>query len=339
MIKDKKLRESLKGIFDGEIKIYDIDNFLQQQGVLVDIHAGRSAGQATLNPKLYGVDVSKDGELSSFRNNHMIGEKISFLPRDLVKKFIAIESSTRYKKKELSMGFEDKYMPIEVFKEFNEYVKVQQEKYIEQRDIVLSQWDDLKIQFKKSVDIMLDKLDSLDKEEIKDLIYSKIPSRECFKADCKLELEVLAFPTSQNLAILDEELSEEIKETLEKKSLKTVYEILGSILSDSFDVLNNAMKKYDETDTFKTATLDSIKRLRERIIKRNILKHPTIAELIDRLDLSQYVDDDEIQEALEDASVLIYAFAKSIDIDIFLDLNNSFLDEKSLQALSLAFKF
>lgn len=341
MLKENNLKESLKGIFPGEVKVYDIDRFFQQQGVLVDVHAGRFSGKATLNPKIYGVDISKDEQLSNFRKEYIKGEKISFIPASIEKKFNSIETATRMKKKELAIGFEDKYMPIEVYKEFNEYLKKQQSKYADVKEEVLSQWDILMKSFKDSLDEMLNKLQSVDKDEIRSNVLAKAPTKESFEESCKLEVDVLAFPTSQNLALLDEDLSEEIKESLEKKSLNTVYEILGNILADGFESINNAMQLYQDNNCFKKPTLDSLDRLKVRMSKRNILKHPVVNNIIKNLESIKKCeeDDDEILQLLEDSSVLIYSFAKSIEVDVYIDLTKSVLAEKTLQDLSLGLKF
>lgn len=333
-MKKEELKKSIETILkDTEVGIYDINSFFQKEGVLVDVHAGRYSGKATLNPKVYGVDVEKDEFLSSFRKEYIKGERISFLPASIEKKFISIETATRIKKKEMALGFDDRFMPIEIFKEFYDFFKKQQEKYNEVKEEVLAQWGGLRTSFVNNLDMMLKNLNSIDAEEIKRNILKKAPTLKQFEESCKLEINVMAFPTSSNLKILDESLSEEVRESIEKKSLETVNEVLGNILKDAFLVINNALIKYDETETFKKATIDSILRLRERIGKRNILKHATIKQIESSLNFKD-TSNEYICEMLEETLVLIYGFAKSIDIIDYLDLNNSYIEEEMLDSLS-----
>lgn len=330
----KGVKESINEILkDANVEIYDVNEFFQKEGVLVDVHAGRFSGKATLNPKIYGVDVDKDEFVSSFRKEYIKGEKISFLPNSIEKKFISIESATRIKKKEMSVGFEDRYMPIEIFKEFCDFLKIQQARYNEVKEEVLSQWGALRTSFVNNLDVVLQTMNPNDAETIKGEILKKAPTKDQFEKSCKLDINVLAFPSSSNLSILDENISEEVRESIERKSLETVYEVLGTILKDAYGVINNALLKYDETETFKKSTIDSILRLKDRISKRNILKHKTINQIQDSLDFKE-TSDEYICEMLEQTLILIYSFAKSIEIEDYIDVSNSYIEEDMLESLS-----
>lgn len=335
-------KESAEKLLEGlsNVKILDIDKYFKQQGVLVDIHVGRLRNKVTLPPNAFGVDIKDDDNLETFFDEYVKSGKVTYIPNSIEKRFQSIETNIRQKKKELSMGYDDKFMPIEVYKEFKKFIDEQKVKYFDVRDEVLAQWDVLIRNFKELLNDSLGLMNALYKKELIHDIYSKLPSKEQFEESCYIEPELMAFPTNENIDLFDEELSEEMRESIAKKSINTVYEILNNILSDAFKNVNLVMKYYVEKNDLTKKQLDVLKKLKNRLKTKNILKHPIVNDIIDYLDgIEKMHDIDDIQEQCEEINVLIYGFANSIDISLNVDLKKSVLKEKELKDLSLGLKF
>ena len=336
--KNENAEKLLEGLED--VKILDIDKYFKKQGLLVDIHVGRLRNKVTLPPNAFGVDIKDDDSLEIFFDEYVKSGKVTYIPNSIEKKFQSIETNIRQKKKELSIGYDDRFMPIEVYKEFKIFLEEQKIKYFEVRDEVLTQWDILIRNFKELLDNSLGLMNALYKKELIETIYSKLPSKEQFGESCYIEPELMAFPTNENIELFDEDLSDEMRESIAKKSLNTVYEILNNMLSDAFKNVNLVMKYYVEKKDLTKKQLDVLKKLKNRLKTKNILKHPIINDIIDYLDnIEKMHNIDDIQEQCEEINVLIYGFANSIDISLNVDLKKSVLNEKELKDLSLGLKF
>lgn len=242
----KKTEELLEGLKGESVSIENIDNYLQQQGVLVDVHVGRLRNKVDISPNMFGVDTEKSEELATFFNDYVKTGKMCFIPMKYEKKFQSIETSLRTKKKEMALGYENKYMPIETYKEYKEYVETKRKEYLYVRDEIMLLWDALMDTFKYTVDCSLDEMNSLNKATLKKEIFSKIPSKETYGNSFYVETSLKAFPVMNNLDLFDDSIEDEIRESIQKDSINSVYEILANILSDAFESVNKVLAYYNK---------------------------------------------------------------------------------------------
>lgn len=335
----KKTEELLVGLKDENVTLIDIDKFFQKQGVLVDVHVRGTGNTFKLNPKALGVDVKKTEETADFYNKYIEAGQIGFIEKNLQKSIRTINSTLRNKLKELSIGYNNKYLTIDNYKEFKEVLEQQRGKYKDVISKIGENWEKIIPEFQKNLDKFLTTMDAQEKDEIKAKMIAKIPSKEKFMSKCKIDMDILAFPSIDSLNVLDEDLTDEMKEFIEEKSLTTVYEILSKILNDSFDTINKVLIAYNKSRTISTAKVKDLYELEKRIKNKNLLKHPLIERICSSLkEISKMSDEDDIISTLEGIQTLTYMFVKDVELLDCLDLDNSILSEDELNALSVGYK-
>lgn len=334
----KKTEELLKGL-GGEVKVIDIDKFLQKQGLLVDVHVHKPCIGRTIPPSAFGIDVDKSAELSDFFKDYIKSGRISFIDAKHAGVFSAVETSIRAKKKELATGFGNKYMNIEAYKEFKKFLEAKTERFNQNVAQIVESWETLTTQFANALDKSLDEMGAIDKEEIKNLMLSKIPSKEKFQESCGIDIDISTFPVVENLSLLDDSLTDDMKEKIERQSLNTVYEILGTILGDVFNTNNKILKFHQENGDLNKPHIDAIAKALKRVKSRNVLKNPVIDRMAKNMEkIATMSDVSDIIEVIEEIQTLIYAFAKDIQVETYLDLDNSPISESSFELLAKGYE-
>lgn len=335
MLRDtKKTEELLEGLKDENVSVENIDKFLQHKGVVVDVHAGRLRNTVDVNPKMYGVDVAQSEELTTFFKDYIKKGKMCFIPQSYEKQFQTIETSIRNKQRQLALGYGNKYMPIETYKEFKKYFEQKKKDYLFVRDDIATVWNSLMDTFRYTLDVALDEMNALDKTTLKKQILAKLPSKDEYINSIYLETSLKAFPVMTNIDLFDETIEDEIRDTIQKDSIKSVYEILSNILEDSFTSVNKVLVYYNKKGDLTEKQLKVLKDLRPRIASKNILKNGLVDEIIHDLKEINSLDDyDDIAEKCECVLARIYGFAKDIEVDMYLDLSNSVLSVDELSSI------
>lgn len=330
----KKTEELLEGLNGENVSVENIDNYLQQQGVLVDVHVGRLRNKVDISPNMFGVDTEKSEELANFFNDYVKTGKMCFIPMKYEKKFQSIETSLRTKKKEMALGYENKYMPIETYKEYKEYVEQKRKEYLYVRDEIMLLWDALMDTFRYTVDCSLTEMNALNASTLKKEIFSKIPSKETYGNSFYVETSLKAFPVMNNLDLFDESIEDEIRESIQRDSINSVYEILANILSDAFESVNKVLSYYNKNGTLTDKQLKVLRDLTPRIASKNILKNGLVNEIIhDLREVSGLDDYDDMAEMCEGVLARIYGFATEIEVDMYLDLSKSALSTEELSSI------
>lgn len=335
MLKDvTKTEELLEGLKEENVSVENIDKFLQHKGVVVEVHAGRLRNTVDVNPKMYGVNVDQSEELTAFFKDYVKKGKMCFIPQSYEKQFQTIETSIRNKQRQLALGYGNKYMPIETYKEFKEYFELKKKDYLFIKDDIGVVWDNLMDTFRYTLDVALDEMKALDKVLLKQQVLDKIPSRDEYLNSIYLETSLKAFPVMTNIDLFDETIEEEIRESIQKDSVKSVYEILSNILEDSFTSVNKVLTFYNKNGNLTEKQLKVLKDLKPRIASKNILKNGLVDEVIhDLKEINSLDDNDDIAEKCESVLARIYGFAKDIEVEMCLDLRNSALSTEELEVI------
>ena len=332
---EEKTKELLKGLAGDNVSIENIDMYLQQQGVVVDVHVGRLRTKTTLNPKALGIEVDKNEDLNNFFKDYIKKGKVCFIPEKYESKLQSIETSLRNQRKLMSIGLDGKYMPIEVYKNFKSYFLSKKKEYNEVMEEILLSWDLLmesfKMQLQSSLTLMSRSKDGSYDESLFETIVSKIPTKAKYEASYYVDLTVKAFPVLTNLSLFDDTISDEIRESVRKESIDNIYEIMSTILSDLFENVNKVLLYYKDKDCITQKHINILKNLVPRIKSRNVLKN----ELIDKIvlsieDILKLQDNDEIAERCEEVQAYIYGFAKEIEVESSLCLSNTAIEEDVL---------
>ena len=319
------INKMLKGIRG--VNVENFSTYLQQTGVVVEPHVGRLRRRFALPKEVLGIKC-KDND---FYADYVNGGSFSLLTKSDENSLSSIESAVRHAVKRYAIGFDGKYMPIEIYKdEYLPYFKGKQENYFKKRDEIAAKWDETVGMFKNKLEEFLENNAELTDEEmqtVKANIYTSIPTKEQFVDSFYMNVSLSAFPVPANLSLLDESISDEIKDSIARNSVETLYEVLGNLMNDAFKSINGIISYYNEkgciSRKFKSVTNELVKRLQ----KNNILKHVLIDEIIqDVKNLNEEDDEDDIVEKCELIMSKIYGFALETKTDNYIDFSNSQLN-------------
>lgn len=317
-----------------DVTIENLDTYLQQEGVIVQVHIGRIRGAFELTPKTMGVNIHTDS-VKDFFKSHVKNGSMSFLPNSVEKGFQRIENRIRQKRVRMSIGYENSFMPIDTYKDFAEDVKQAKVEYLKMRDEVLETWVDMKKQFVANLDVALHELNSFDRERIYNAIISKYPSKDAYRESFYLHTSLKAFPVMANLSLLDEGLSDEVREGAVRDNLKMVHEVLGVAFNDAFQTANTIYKAYAVKRKLPSKTKGSISHTIKGLKSKNVLKHPAVDDLIDDLDsLYHATDVDDGMEMSEAIMAKSYGNCSELNLMNYLDLSDSELGQSDLEVLA-----
>lgn len=297
-----KAKDMLAGLEGENVTIENIDKYFQQQGVIVRVHVGRIRGNFELTPSTLGVNMQSD-EVKSFFKDHVKNGSMAFIPLSLEKEFQRIENRIRMAKTHMSIGYDNTFMPIEVYKDCSEQVTKAKDEYLAVRDQVLVQWDQLKANFKINLDFALNEMNPVDKERITKVIFDKYASRNAYENSFYLKTSLKAFPVMANLSLLDDDLSEEVKESALEDNMQMVHEVLGVAFNEPFQIANTIYKAFDRSRKLSNKTKGALSNSIKSIKKKNLLKHPAVERLVDDLDTMYHAT--ETDEAIELAESMV----------------------------------
>lgn len=334
---ENKVQEMLVGLEGENVQIENIDKYFQEQGVVVRVHVGRIRGNFELTPVTLGVNMQSD-EVKQFFKDHVKNGSMSFIPLSIEKSFQRVENRIRMALSRKAIGYDNRYMPIEVYKEYAEEVKKAKEEYFEIRDTVLTQWDKLKTNFKANLEIALSEMNPMDKERIERAILEKYPSKDAYANSFYMKTSLKAFPVMANISLLDEDLKEDVKESALEDNLSMVHEVLGICFNEAFQIANTIYKAFDRNRKLPNKTKGSLSNAIKSIKKKNLLKHPSIVELIDDLDTLYHTS--ETDEAIEiSESILARSYGEAADLNLigYIDTRDCELSQSDLEILYQAY--
>lgn len=323
----------LTGLEGENVTIENIDKYFQQQGVIVRVHVGRIRGNFELTPATLGVNMQSN-EVKSFFKDHVKNGSMTFIPLSVEKDFQRIENRIRMAKARMSIGYDHSFMPIAVYKDYAEQVKKAKDEYFAIRDVVVAQWDQLKVNFKTNLDFALNEMNPTDKERITKAIMSKYPSKDAYKDSFYLKTSLKAFPVMANLSLLDDDLSEEVKESALEDNMQMVHEVLGVAFNEAFQIANTIYKAFDRSRKLSNKTKGALSNAIKSIKQKNLLKHPAIERLVDDLDtLYRTTDTDEAIELAE--SILARSYGEASDLNLlgYIDTRDCELSQADLEIL------
>lgn len=338
---EEKTQELLKGLQDENInvEVEHIDKFLQQNGVLVKVHIGRTRNYLEVNPKIFGVDINKSQELTEFFKDYIKNGSMTFIPNDDERRLHNIEAKVRTEKNRKSLGYDNEYMTIPIYKEFAEYVKKAREEYFAERDNILDKWDLLMERFKEKLKISLEQMNAVDSFHAYEQVINKLPGKEDYSGSFYMEISLRAFPVAENIDLFDEDIQEKIKEDTLKDSISSVNEILSNTLADCFTVVNSLLVSYDKSGKIAHKTMTGLKDGADRIKQKNLFQIEKINNIsIKMAKMASLQDPDEIAEKAENVLAQIYGYAEEVGLTNKLSLNKSVLSEEELSLIYKSFQ-
>lgn len=334
-MEDKKIKELLVGL-EENVEIENIDQYFQEQGVVVNVHVGRIRGNIELTPKTLGINLASK-PVSDFFDNHVKNGSMSYIPLSLEKEMQKIENRIRMAKTRLSIGYYNSFMPTDTFKDFREQFMKAKEEYFSIRDYILDEWEQLKINFKKNLTLALSEMNPADQEKIFKAIMQKYPTKNEYASSFYMRLSIKAFPTMANISLLDEKLKEDVKESALQDNLKMVHEVLGICFNEIFQAANTVYKAYDKNRKLPNKTKGSLSNAIKSVKQKNLLKHPSVISLLNDMDTLYHTSDAEGIEIAE--SILARSYGEAADLGLvnYIDTRDCDLSQTDLEILYQAY--
>ncbi|MDF2880095.1 MAG: hypothetical protein K0R54_652 [Clostridiaceae bacterium] len=317
------------------IGIEDLGTYIREQGLIVKVHIGRKRNYVEVSPKIFGVDLEKEGNnVKEFFKEHMKMGKMSFIPDSDEKNLVNIESSVRMQKRRNTIGYDDSFMTLPLYEEFQEMFEDKKKEYFGVRDDIVSRWELLIARFKELLSIALDELHTIDKDKVYHSVISKLPTKEEYLNSFYMTISAKAFPVTENLDMFSNDIQLQIKEGLNQETIATLYDIVGNTLNDAFENVNKIIIAVNKSQSGKIAgkTLGAIKKSAKRIAQKNIFNNKKIDSIKDSIlyMISGALDEDEMVEEAEIILSKIYGYAMELNIDSTIDIRYSSLSEAEL---------
>lgn len=329
--KTKELIEDLKG--EGvEVGVENIAKYIKTQGVVVKVHIGGGRKEFNVSTKIYGVNESKLGtETKEFVSEHMKKGKITFLPANYEGQIRKIDARLRKKKRELAIGYEDSFMTIPIFKEFKTYFEECAVEYMQLRDKIVAEYDQLVKRFSQLTMVSLKELKTIDCEKEYERIMSYIPDKKYYENSFYINLSVRAFPIMENMDIFETDIRRQIEDGLEEDTINILYEAIGRTLSDAFVAVSSLLVGIDK-GSIHHKTIDGVRNSIRRLGLKNIFANKKIEEV--KLDmqkiLSVQTDIDKVSEIAEYVLAKIYCYAIELNIVKYIDMSKCLLSISEL---------
>ncbi|WCK57658.1 hypothetical protein PP175_26855 (plasmid) [Aneurinibacillus sp. Ricciae_BoGa-3] len=331
----KKTEELVAGLQkDGvSVGIEDLSSYLRTQGLIVQEHIGRKRNYVKVSPKLFGVDLTQKGtEVNEFFKQHMQMGKISFIPEEYEAKLVKIDNGVRMNRKRNAIGYDYKFMTLDSYNTFVEFVETKKKEYFETRDEILAKWDFLIERFKELLKNTLDDLQAIDKDKVFQTIMSRIPSKTEYADSFYMTVGAKAFPVTENLDMFSKDIQDQIKDGLNQDTVSTLYEIVGNTLNDAFENINKVLVAIQKNQKPGSKPLTAVKSSAKRIGQKNIFNNPKIEDIrksmLAMLEFSPNYD--FMSEEGEIITAVIYGYAKELEIEHTINLQSSPLSEEEL---------
>lgn len=327
----EKTEELLKGLKEsGEIVgVEDLANYIRRSGLIVKETIGRKRLVFEMNPKFYGVNLSEKGEtVQGFHKNHVKSGSISFIPKELDRKLVNLESSVRMLRRRSSIGYEDRFMPMETYAKFKEEFDKRKEEYFALRDSIAKSWNELLINFRKELTDWLQEFNAEDREVLFTTIMSRVPTVEEYKNSFYMNLNIKAFPIAENLDMFKDEIKEQIQNGLTDDTIETMYEIIGNTLNQAFETVITAIESHKSNGVMSARTKGSVKRTAEMIAEKNIFANPIIDEV--KTLMMELLRTEDVTDLGEQILGAIYGYARELGIGNLIKLKDCYLSSEEL---------
>lgn len=327
----EKTEELLKNLKDsGEIVgVEDLAHYIRQSGVIVKESIGRKRLVFELNPTFYGVDMLKKGEsMQGFHKNHVKTGAILFIPKDEEKVLANLESSIRMLRRRASIGYDDRFMTLDAYKEFKTEFDDRKTRYFELRDKIAGKWDALRMNFQQELTNWLKEFNAQDREVLFRTIMARVPTVEEYKSSFYMNLKINAFPVAENLDMFRDDIRDQIQEGLSDETVETMYGIIGKTLGEAFESINASLKTYRESQVLSSRTKGSFARTAKQLAQKNIFANSVINDVKEMI--SKMATSDSVEEDGELILGTIFGYSKELGIDGDVQIAGCHLDEDEL---------
>lgn len=323
----------------GEYDIQKLPAFFREKGLIVEETIGRSRGNITLSVEDFGVKISKDTdnnkEMKEFFENHVKAGKITFLPDAYEKQLTRIDSSVRVRKKEMALGSDRKFLPMNRYEEFLEFFAKQKEEYFMVRDTILAQWSTFVKDFSEKLTQALVEMKAENKEATYEKIMKKIPSKEAFEKSFYMDLRIKAYPVASSMDMFTPEIQEDIVSSMNDEIVDFTKSIVVDACDKALELLG-AMTKNMENEKVNGKTINRIAKVSKEILEINIIEKKSLTDLAYNVaQLENFtVDTSLLLEKSEDLIFKVYKIAKDLGLENHISTNKLVYSKEQLETFS-----
>lgn len=327
----EKTEELLKGLKESGaiVGVEDLASYIRKSGLIVKESIGRKRLVFEMNPKFYGVNLSEKGEsVQGFHKNHVKTGGILFIPREEERKLVNLESSVRMLRRRSSIGYEDRFMPMETYEEFKKEFNERRKSYFELRDSIVKRWDELLKNFRTELTDWLQEFNAKDREVLFTTIMSRVPTVAEYKNSFYMDLNIKAFPVAENLDMFRDEIRDQIQNGLTDDTVATMYEIIGNTLNQAFETVLIAIENHKSNGNMSARTKGSVKRTAEMIAEKNIFANPVIDDV--KAMMMEMLRSSDVTDSGEEILGAIFGYAKELGIAKQIDISKCYLSADEL---------
>lgn len=317
---------------DISVQVEELDKYISKQGVIVRVSVGGGRNSYYVSPKFYGVkDVELSDDSKEFMGEHVKDGRVSFIPKEYEKKLRSIESKLKKKLRELSVGYNNTFVPLSSYPEFKEYYDKCKNEYFKVRDELLERFPQMHERF---IDIAKQSINDLNAYEAEDelkKIIAKLPTQSDFANSFRVDLSVSAFPTMENIDFFDSEIKADIESGSQSTSENLVIETTINILNEIISGVSALMGAQERNGKIPPRTIAGFKNTINRSKGKNIFANSILNKYINKMEKMLDMEDEFKIEESEKLLAKIYNYAATLKIDDKLDLSKSILAEDELE--------
>lgn len=331
-INNKKTKEILNEI-DENVNVEDLGLLLRQSGLLVKVHVGRARGAKKVNLKALGIN---DKEVLEFMKEYFKNGEFNYIGIRKNQDFAKVESNLRKELASRAIGYDGQFLTIEDYKEFKKIFEKEKVRYLEMRDNVYNDWDNIIGEFKTNLKDALFKLGCQD-PNIYQSILDSIPSQDKYRDSFYVSISLKAFPVLENANFFDPEIADLLEDTQQNELASCVNEVTGNVLGLAFKTLDNTLNKCSETGKVEYRTRNTLMTTSKKLTRRNIAGNQFIFNVAMEFDkchsLLENKEYDDFLDVGEDVLIKIYGHLKELHLLEYINFKNTMYSEEELDLL------
>ncbi|MBG9694156.1 hypothetical protein ABD91_25825 [Lysinibacillus sphaericus] len=267
--------------------VQDLSVMIRNSGILVRETIGRKRSYIEVSPEMYGVDIKKKQEgTRKFFEDHVRKGRLSFIPSYFDRKLTNLEGKVRIARRRATIGYDEKFMTMESYNEFQKKFEDWKQEYYKIRDEIINNWDQIILDFRESLESSLSDLNSINHDVMIDKIMNKIADRENYYNSFYMNLVLEAFPIADNLAMFTPEIQNQMRKNVEKESIRAMYEMLQSNIDVIFVQTARIINTLDSGQDVHHRTINQMSIVANQVRKNNIIGNDVIfalAEICDQI--------------------------------------------------------
>ncbi len=327
--------KAFAGLVDPDIavSVSDVAKTATENVVKAKCAVGRCSCVYGLPSKIgFKADTLGEKEKTFFAGN-VTGGKVAFLPPEVGKHLQRLEDKARNLVRNAAVC--EDYIPVASYEPLcNAFAEVKAQ-YLAERDNVLAMWDALVADYKDGVKALLASATGLTPSEevaLYSALVSALPTKEVYAKSFYMKLSITAFPAIDPPEGLDQSLAAAVADGAKNELYSFALQAIETLVGKAWAMLCSAAHGYIKEERVHTRTLTGLANASVELGVKNVFGNELVSKLKTKLDvISREADEDVREEAVEDAILDVWEYAK--DTGISLSMKESPWTAKDLDTM------